>query len=175
MFKKVILHLFVCSLSVSALSAQKFYHTIDTVAQQAWADSVFQSLSPEERIGQLFMVAAYSNRDQKHVEEIRGLIEEYNIGGLIFFQGGPYRQAKLSNEYQALAKVPLAVAMDAEWGVGMRLDSVYDFPKQMTLGAIRDRKWIYEMGKEVANQFKIMNMHINFAPVVDVNVNPKNR
>ncbi|WP_305981769.1 glycoside hydrolase family 3 N-terminal domain-containing protein [Roseivirga thermotolerans] len=174
MFKKVILHLFVCSLSVSALSAQKFYHTIDTVAQQAWADSVFQSLSPEERIGQLFMVAAYSNRDQKHVEEIRGLIEEYNIGGLIFFQGGPYRQAKLSNEYQALAKVPLAVAMDAEWGVGMRLDSVYDFPKQMTLGAIRDRKWIYEMGKEVANQFKIMNMHINFAPVVDVNVNPKN-
>ncbi|NVK86143.1 MAG: serine hydrolase [Cytophagia bacterium] len=147
---------------------------MDTVAQQQWADSVFNALTPQERLGQLFMVAAYSNRDQKHVDEIKELIQQYNIGGLIFFQGGPYRQAILNNEYQSVAKVPLAIAMDAEWGVGMRLDSVYDFPKQMTLGAIQDRKWIYEMGKEVANQFHIMNMHINFAPVVDVNVNPNN-
>lgn len=174
MFKKVTLLLSLFSLSISSLSAQKFYHKIDTVAQQAWADSVFNALTPEERLGQLFMVAAYSNRDQKHVNEIRELISEYNIGGLIFFQGGPYRQAKLNNEYQSISKVPLAVAMDAEWGIGMRLDSIYDFPKQMTLGAIQDRKWIYEMGKEVANQFHLLNMHINFAPVVDVNVNPNN-
>ncbi|WP_420385020.1 glycoside hydrolase family 3 N-terminal domain-containing protein [Roseivirga sp.] len=174
MFKKVTLLLSLFSLSISSLSAQKFYHKIDTVAQQAWADSVFNALTPEERLGQLFMVAAYSNRDQKHVNEIRELISEYNIGGLIFFQGGPYRQARLNNEYQSISKVPLAVAMDAEWGIGMRLDSIYDFPKQMTLGAIQDRKWIYEMGKEVANQFHLLNMHINFAPVVDVNVNPNN-
>jgi len=174
MFKKVTLITIFLVIAAGQLSAQKFYHKIDTVAQQQWADSVFNALTPEERLGQLFMVAAYSNRDQKHVDEIRELIQQYNIGGLIFFQGGPYRQARLNNEYQALAKVPLAIAMDAEWGIGMRLDSVYDFPKQMTLGAIRARKWIYEMGKEVANQFHILNMHINFAPVVDVNVNPNN-
>lgn len=174
MFKKVTLFTIFLVIIVGQLSAQKFYHKIDTVAQQQWADSVFNALTPQERLGQLFMVAAYSNRDQKHVDEIKELIQQYNIGGLIFFQGGPYRQARLNNEYQSVAKVPLAIAMDAEWGVGMRLDSVYDFPKQMTLGAIQDRKWIYEMGKEVANQFHIMNMHINFAPVVDVNVNPNN-
>lgn len=174
MFKKVTVFTIFLVIIVGQLSAQKFYHKIDTVAQQQWADSVFNALTPQERLGQLFMVAAYSNRDQKHVDEIKELIQQYNIGGLIFFQGGPYRQAILNNEYQSVAKVPLAIAMDAEWGVGMRLDSVYDFPKQMTLGAIQDRKWIYEMGKEVANQFHIMNMHINFAPVVDVNVNPNN-
>lgn len=174
MFKKVTVLFALLLLSVGPISAQKFYHKIDTLAQKAWVDSVFNALSPEERLGQLFMVAAYSNRDENHVNEIKSLISEHNIGGLIFFQGGPYRQAKLNNEYQALAKVPLSIAMDAEWGIGMRLDSVYDFPKQMTLGAIQDRKWIYEMGKEVANQFHIMNMHINFAPVVDVNVNPNN-
>lgn len=174
MFKKVTLFTILLVIIVGQLSAQKFYHKIDTVAQQQWADSVFNALTPQERLGQLFMVAAYSNRDQKHVDEIKELIQEYNIGGLIFFQGGPYRQARLNNEYQSVAKVPLAIAMDAEWGIGMRLDSVYDFPKQMTLGAIQDRKWIYEMGKEVANQFHILNMHINFAPVVDVNVNPDN-
>jgi len=174
MFKKVTLFTTFLVILTSSLSAQKFYHKIDTVAQKQWADSVFNALTPEERLGQLFMVAAYSNKDQKHVNEIKELVSNYHIGGLIFFQGGPYRQAKLNNEYQALAKVPLAVAMDAEWGIGMRLDSVYDFPKQMTLGAIQDKKWIYEMGKEVANQFHALNMHINFAPVVDVNVNPNN-
>lgn len=174
MFKKVTLFTIFLVVQIGQLSAQKFYHKIDTVAQQQWADSVFNALTPQERLGQLFMVAAYSNRDQKHVDEIKELIQQYNIGGLIFFQGGPHRQARLNNEYQSVAKVPLAIAMDAEWGIGMRLDSVYDFPKQMTLGAIQDRKWIYEMGKEVANQFHILNMHINFAPVVDVNVNPNN-
>lgn len=144
------------------------------MAQQAWADSVFLSLTPKERIGQLFMVAAYSNRDEAHVQHIDSLIAEHNIGGLIFFQGGPERQVQLSNRYQKQSKVPLAIAMDAEWGVGMRLDSVLDFPKQMTLGAIQDSRWVYEMGKEVAHQFQLMGMHINFAPVADVNVNPKN-
>ncbi|NVK85301.1 MAG: glycosyl hydrolase, partial [Cytophagia bacterium] len=129
MFKKVTLFTIFLVIIVGQLSAQKFYHKIDTVAQQQWADSVFNALTPQERLGQLFMVAAYSNRDQKHVDEIKELIQQYNIGGLIFFQGGPYRQARLNNEYQSVAKVPLAIAMDAEWGVGMRLDSVYDFPK----------------------------------------------
>ncbi|TFV93439.1 glycosyl hydrolase [Algoriphagus kandeliae] len=139
-----------------------------------WVDSVFNNLNEDERLGQLFMVAAYSNKDQNHVNEITNLIEKENLGGLIFFQGGPVRQAKLTNFYQSKAKTPLLLAMDAEWGIGMRFDSIPDFPKAMTLGAIPDTDLIYEMGKEMARQFKELGMHINFAPVVDVNSNPDN-
>ena len=146
----------------------------DPVAQLVWVDSVFNSLTFDERLGQLFMVAAYSNKDQKHVDEISNLIKTENLGGLIFFQGGPDRQARLTNYYQAQAKTPLLIAMDAEWGISMRLDSVPDFPKAMTLGAVQDSDLIYDMGKEMARQFKELGMHINFAPVVDVNSNPAN-
>ena len=174
MIKKVTLLALLFWVGTYSIKAQKIYQKADTAAQEYWVDSVFNALTPDQRLGQLFMVAAYSNKDEKHFATIDQLITDYNIGGLIFFQGGPYRQAKLNDRYQAQAKVPLAIAMDAEWGIGMRLDSVLDFPKQMTLGAIQDNKWIYEMGKEVANQFHMLNMHINFAPVVDVNVNPNN-
>ncbi|MFN6944573.1 MAG: glycoside hydrolase family 3 N-terminal domain-containing protein [Cytophagaceae bacterium] len=139
-----------------------------------WVDSVMASLSPEERIGQLFMVAAYSNKDGKHVAEIEELVSKYNLGGLIFFQGGPHRQAVLTNRYQRLARVPLMIAMDAEWGLAMRLDSTISFPKQMTLGAIEDNRMIYKMGSEVARQCNRLGVHVNFAPVVDINSNPKN-
>ncbi len=146
----------------------------DRLSQENWVDSVFQALSFEDRLGQLFMVAAYSNKDQRHVDEISELVKNENLGGLIFFQGGPNRQARLTNYYQAQAKTPLLIAMDAEWGIGMRLDSVPNFPKAMTLGAIQNPELIYEMGSEIARQFKELGMHINFAPVVDVNSNPDN-
>ncbi|WP_439488618.1 glycoside hydrolase family 3 N-terminal domain-containing protein [Algoriphagus sp.] len=146
----------------------------DPMDQLNWVDSVFNSLTFEERLGQLFMVAAYSNKGQKHVDEISSLVKNENLGGLIFFQGGPNRQARLTNYYQAQAKTPLFIAMDAEWGISMRLDSVPDFPKAMTLGAVQDPDLVYAMGKEMARQFKELGMHINFAPVVDVNSNPKN-
>ncbi|MCZ6694061.1 MAG: serine hydrolase, partial [Bacteroidetes bacterium] len=139
-----------------------------------WVDSVFRSMSAVERIGQLFMAAAYSNRGKDHQTEIIDLIEKYNIGGLVFFQGGPVRQAKLTNLYQSKAKVPLLLAMDAEWGVGMRLDSTANYPYQMTLGAVNNIQWIYQMGQQVAMDFKRLGMHINFAPVADVNNNPQN-
>ena len=139
-----------------------------------WADSVMETLSPSERVAQLFMVAAYSNRGPGHSYELSRLIEQEGIGGLIFFQGGPERQALLHNHYQHLSKIPLLVAMDAEWGIGMRLDSTISFPYQMALGAIQDDELIYEMGAEIARQFRLMGMHVNFAPVVDVNNNPKN-
>ncbi len=139
-----------------------------------WVDSVFQSLTPEERIAQLIMVAAYSNRDAAHKQEILNLIKNYKIGGLVFFQGGPVRQASLTNAYQKASDVPLLLAMDAEWGVGMRLDSTTNFPFQMTLGAIKDDDLVYQMGKEIARQFKRLGMHFNFAPVVDVNNNAQN-
>ncbi len=146
----------------------------DENSQQQWVDSVFNSMRFEDRLGQLFMVAAYSNKDHRHQAEITRLVEEEKLGGLIFFQGGPVRQAHLTNHYQKVSKVPLFIAMDAEWGPGMRLDSVLQFQKQMTLGAGGNDRLVYEMGKEIARQFKEMGMHINFAPVVDVNSNPDN-
>ena len=139
-----------------------------------WVDSVFNTLSEEERIAQLFMVAAYSNRDSSHQQEIEKLITDQKIGGLIFFQGGPIRQANLTNAYQTIAKVPLLVSIDAEWGLAMRLDSTMKFPKQMTLGAVSDNNLIYQMGEQIAMQCKRMGIHINLAPVADVNNNSEN-
>ncbi len=140
----------------------------------SWADSIFNTLSPDERIAQLFMVAAYSNKDRKHEAEVESLIVRQKIGGLIFFQGGPYRQAKLTNRFQKASKVPLMISIDGEWGLGMRLDSTISFPRQMTLGAIRNDSLIYQMGKEIARQCKRLGIHVNLAPVADVNNNPRN-
>ena len=142
--------------------------------QNRWVDSVFNSLSPSERLGQLFMVAAYSNKDLKHVKEIDELITKYKIGGLIWMQGGPVRQGKLANYYQTLAKTPLLYSIDAEWGLAMRLDSTPRYPKQMTLGAIQNDSLIYLMGRQIARDCKRMGLHVNFAPVADVNNNPLN-
>lgn len=139
-----------------------------------WADSVLSTLSLEEKIAQMIMVAAWSNKDEKHIIEIDSLVEKYKIGGLIFFQGGPVRQAVLTNRYQSKSKVPLAIAIDGEWGLAMRLDSTLKYPWQMTLGALQDNNLIYQMGKDIAEQCKRLGIHINFAPVVDVNVNPNN-
>jgi len=142
--------------------------------RENWADSVYKSLSPDERLGQLFMVAVWSNKDKKHKEEIEKLICDYNIGGLMFMQGGPYREAQLCNNFQALTKTPLLVSMDAEWGLAMRLDSVTKFPKQMTLGAIQNDSLIFQMGVQLAKECKRLGIHVNFAPVVDINSNPDN-
>ena len=139
-----------------------------------WADSVFKALSPDERLAQLFMVAAYSNKDNAHVKEIKELVDKYKIGGLIFFQGGPLRQAIQANCYQSCSKVPLLISMDAEWGLAMRLDSTTKFPRQMTLGAIQNDSLIYQMGVEIARQTKRVGMHVNFAPDIDINNNPLN-
>lgn len=142
--------------------------------KQAWVDSVFNSMTPDERLAQLFMVAAYSNKDSAHIKGLEKLIREHKIGGLIFFQGGPIRHATMQNYLQEASDVPLMIAMDAEWGVGMRLDSTIDYPRQMTLGAIQNDELLYDFGAEVARQMKRLGMHINFAPVVDVNSNAKN-
>lgn len=141
-----------------------------------WVDKIFTTLTVEERIAQLFMVAAYSNRDIEHTKSIDKLIKTYKIGGLIFFQGGPIRQANLTNRFQKESKVPLLISIDGEWGLAMRLDSTMKFPKQMTLGAIQDTSehLIYEMGLQIAEQCKALGMHVNLAPVADVNNNPKN-
>ena len=139
-----------------------------------WVDSIMNELTLNEKIGQLFMVAAYSNKDPQHTQEVMKLIQNHHIGGLIFFQGDPRNQAKLTNVYQNYSDVPLMIGMDAEWGLGMRLDSVISYPRQMALGAIQQDSFIYEMGLDMAEQLRRLGVHINFAPVVDVNNNPDN-
>ncbi len=139
-----------------------------------WATQKLKAMTLSEKVGQLFMVAAYSNQGDAHRQAILDLIKNEQIGGLIFFQGGPYRQAMLTNQYQAAAKIPLMIAMDAEWGLAMRLDSTYKFPWPLTLGAMRDSVEAYNMGVEIAKHCKRLGVHINFAPVVDVNTNPNN-
>lgn len=142
--------------------------------QIKWVDSVYNQMTLDERIGQLFMVAAYSNKDSVHNNSIEKLVSQYKIGGLIFFQGGPKRQAKLTNRYQKKSKLPLFIGIDAEWGLAMRLDSVGRFPWNMTLGAIQDMDLIEKVGEAYAKQSKRMGIHFNFAPVLDINTNPKN-
>jgi len=139
-----------------------------------WVDSLLQTMTLHEKVGQLFMVAAYSNKDATHVSGIEQLIKRYNIGGLIFMQGGPGRQAKLTNNYQAISKTPLLIAMDAEWGPAMRLDSVMAFQRQLTWGAMTDDSVVYQAGTVIANQLKRLGVHVSFSPVIDVNNNPKN-
>ncbi|MGY6561715.1 MAG: glycoside hydrolase family 3 N-terminal domain-containing protein [Luteibaculaceae bacterium] len=152
----------------AALGAQDIYKP------NKWADSTLKTMSLEEKIGQLFMVAAYSNKDAAHQQSIAKLVEQQKIGGLIFMQGGPVRQAKQNNVYQSKAKIPLMIAMDAEWGAAMRLDSVISYPKQMTLGAIQDDKLIEKMGQQIGQELRRLGVHVSFSPVVDVNNNAKN-
>lgn len=139
-----------------------------------WADSVLASMSLDEKIGQLFMVAAYSSKGTEHYAALNKLITEYHIGGLIFFKGSPIKQAKLTNAFQKASKTPLFIAIDGEWGLSMRLDSTVRYPRQMMLGALPNDELIYEMGHQIGEQCKLMGIHINFAPVIDVNNNAKN-
>ncbi len=159
-----------------------------------WVDSVFQSLTIEERIAQLLMIRVHTDKEpvkpdpisdflmlqllvdeeKTYYDSITDIIDRYNIGGIAFFRGYPHRQLKKTNHFQEHARTPLFIAMDAEWGLGMRLDSTISFPQQMTLGAIAGEKHIYETGMEIARQLRRIGTHINFAPVADVNSNPLN-
>ncbi len=139
-----------------------------------WVDSVLNSLTPDQRIAQCIWIASWSNRDISHEVEVADIIRKNNIGGIIFFQGNPAKQAEMTRYFQKISKTPLLISMDAEWGVGMRLENVVKFPYQMTLGAITNDTLIYLMGKAVAEQCKQMGVNINLAPVTDINNNPHN-
>ncbi|MGB7843884.1 MAG: glycoside hydrolase family 3 N-terminal domain-containing protein, partial [Salinimicrobium sp.] len=142
--------------------------------QRQWVDSIYSRMNLEEKVGQLFMAPVFSSDPVSKTGKIKELIEEQHIGGIIFSTGGPQRQAKLTNEFQAQSKVPLLVGMDAEWGLSMRLDSTYAFPWNMTLGAIQNDKLVEEVGAAVADHLKRLGVQMNFAPVVDINTNPEN-
>jgi beta-N-acetylhexosaminidase len=162
------------SISATAIKAQQTSY-IDLLKQEPkWVDSVFKKLNKRQKIAQMFFVAAYTNKSKAYSDSIGKVIKKEKIGGLVFFQGGPGRQAALTNQYQKLARVPLLIASDGEWGLGMRLDSTIAYPYQMALGAIQNKELIYQMGLEVAKDFKRIGMHMNLAPDVDVNNNAKN-
>ncbi|MCC5939482.1 MAG: serine hydrolase [Lunatimonas sp.] len=149
------------------------YLTLDQGLED-WVEETFQSLDLEERISQLIMIPVYSNKDEVHIDSISNLVKQYKVGGMIFFQGGPVRQAQMINRYQRESKVPLMISIDGEWGLAMRLDSTLRFPYQMALGAVKDDSLIYEMGREIAKHTRRAGLHVNFAPVVDINNNPGN-
>lgn len=166
--KKIWLSLLYIPFTVFAQPKSKFDRA------QQWVDSVYNQMSFNEKVGQLFMVAAYSNRDEKHINDLLELVKSRNIGGVIFFQGGPGRQANMTNRLQAASKLPLFVGIDAEWGLGMRLDSTYVYPWNMTLGAVQKNDLLEQMGNQMAEQSKRMGIQFMFAPVVDININPLN-
>ena len=165
-FSALIITLFFSSASQAQYSSN--------LSEQKWVDSVFRSLSNEQKITQLMVIRAHSNLGPEHIQGVTDLIRNYNVGALCFFQGGPVRQANLTNFYQSIAKTPLMITIDGEWGLGMRLDSVNDYPYQLTLGALTDEKLVYEMGVAVGKQMKRIGVHVNYAPVVDINNNPNN-
>lgn len=173
----IVIGLLTCLLALSAHN-KKPYSLLrsSSPAEQNWVDSVFETMTERQRIGQLFMIRAHSDKDSVFEAEVDSIIRTFEVGGLCFFQGTPEKQAVLTNRYQnSSPKLPLLVAMDAEWGLGMRLkSSTMSFPKQLTLGAISDNRLIYEMGKEVARQCRRLGVHVNFAPVADINNNPDN-
>ncbi|WP_322969295.1 glycoside hydrolase family 3 protein [Faecalibacter sp. LW9] len=146
---------------------------VDSI-QLKWVDDQYQAMSLEEKVGQLFVVAAYSNRDVAHENEILKLIQEEHIGGLIFMQDQAVKQIELTNRYQAASKTPLIIGVDGEWGLAMRLKGVERFPWNMTFGALQDEQLVFEAGQQIGKQSNRMGIHFNFAPSVDVNVNPNN-
>src|SRR5690625_4053540 len=148
--------------------------TTDSIAQKEWVDSLYQKMTLEEKVGQLFMVDLFPEESQKNIDKVKNLIKNYHVGGVIFFKGTPYQQAKLTNEFQEISKTPLLMGQDAEWGLAMRLDSTYAFPWIMTLGAIEDDKLIEKTGVQVAKHARRIGLQYDFVPSVDVNINPKN-
>ena len=146
----------------------------DSVAQKRWVDSIYNTMTLPEKIGQLFMVDVFSKDPKAKIDKVKKLIETQHIGGIIFSKGGPVRQAHLNNEFQALSTIPLLIGMDAEWGLSMRLDSTYAFPYNMTLGAIKEPRLIEKTGQYIGEHCKRLGVHINFAPVADINTNPLN-
>ncbi len=172
--------LFILNVNQKGFSALNDFKSADHLgpaflsADTTWVDSVFNTLNLDEKIAQLIMVPVYSYMGEDHIKNISNLIKRNNIGGIIFMKGHPVRQAQMTNLFQAQTKTPIMIAMDAEWGLGMRLDSVITYPWQMMLGAIQDESLIYQMGYDIGQQLRRIGVHVNFAPVVDVNNNPSN-
>lgn len=165
--KKILLASLILAGLTTTVHAQK-------MSEKKWVRKQFSALNMNEKIGQLMVLRAHSEWKQDKIDSLSDLIQKYNVGGLCFFQGGPVRQAMQTNHYQGIAKTPLFITIDAEWGVGMRLDSVEVFPRQLSMGAFASSDLVYQMGAAIAAQCKRLGIQINYAPDIDVNNNPLN-
>ena len=148
--------------------------TIDYIDESRWVDSVFNSLTLEQRIGQLMIVRVPTQKNTKKQKELYSNIQEYYAGGVCFFGGTANEQLQMTKKLQTMAPVPLLISIDAEWGLGMRLKDAYSFPRQMMMGAIENDSIIYDIASEIGRQCRKMGIHINFAPCIDINSNPMN-
>ena len=164
----LVIYVSTCGQNLDPLRTEDYY------AQEKWVDSILSSMTIDEKIGQLFMIQAYSNLDSVHENKIKEMIQKYHVGNLIFMQGTPIKQAQLTNTYQSLSEIPLMIGFDGEWGLDMRLQNTYRFPWNMTLGAIQDNTLIRKFGEHLGRHAKRIGIHVNFAPVVDINTNPLN-
>lgn len=160
--------------TVSAEEKGRSKQVQDAAARNRWVDTLYNRMTQDERIGQLFMVAAYSGGKNYNEEQVTKLLNAHQVGGVIFMQGSAPKQAILTNQYQRMAQTPLLIAMDAEWGLGMRLDSIKNFPRQMMMGATNDSDLVYRVGLAIGSQCKRLGVHMDFAPDVDVNNNVAN-
>lgn len=147
---------------------------MEKMIETEWVDSVFQSLTPDQRIAQLVWINTAANKNVAAQLKVAELIKKYNLGGVIFFTGDPEKQVELTNAYQTAAQTPLLVAMDAEWGVGMRLPGVIPFPYNMMMGAADNPELVKQVTREMARQMKRMGVHVSLGPVVDINTQPLN-
>ena len=168
------LYFILFSLFSTSLFSQSSLVTRDYENQKIWVDSVYNSLTIDQKIGQLFTIWVATKEGPERMDEIADIIKTNHLGGLIFSLGNVKDQAIATNRFQSISKVPLLIGMDAEWGIGMRLDDAFSFPFNMTLGAIENNKLIYEVGERIGVHSKRLGVHINFAPVVDINTNPNN-
>lgn len=175
MLKKTNIIFFTFYLFTIALTAQtetNFHRQADQINMNRWVDSVYNGLTLDEKIGQLFMPIVESGNNWK--TRIAGYINEQKIGGVLFSKGTLAGQAEMTNYIQRIAKTPLFVALDGEWGLSMRLNDAPKFPRNRIIGAVQDEEILKQYGKEVARQCREMGIHINFAPSVDVHSNPDN-
>jgi beta-N-acetylhexosaminidase len=147
---------------------------LDKLLNHPWVDSVFNSLTPDERIAQLIWIDVSGDEDLKKQFKVAELIRRNNFGGLVFFEGTAVKQTQLINYYQSLSRTPLMIAMDAEWGAGMRLDEVQPFPYNMTMGAAANDELIRKCASAMATQLKRLGVQVSFGPVADINTEPQN-
>lgn len=162
------------SVKISAQYQPKNLSSGDLKKANDWVNSTYNSLSQDEKLGQLFIIALYTNKSEDFINNVKNIVEKDKIGGLILMQDDPVREINLVNEFQQKAKVPMLVGMDAEWGLYQRISFAHKFPWAMTLGAVQDKKIVYELAQKIAEDCKKMGVNWDFAPVVDVNTNPNN-
>lgn len=177
MKKLVFNFLLIITYSASLLSAQyqpKNISKADLKKASQWVDQTYASLSQDEKLGQLFIVALYTNKDDNHIDQVRNIVINDKIGGIILMQDDAAKEINLVNEFQQKSKIPLMIGMDAEWGIYQRINKAHKFPWAMTLGAIQDKELVYKMAAKIAEDCKRIGVNWDFAPVVDVNTNPNN-